>query len=160
MQELILGIGGNQGDRCENLMRSRELIESHIGPIEEKSRIIETAPWGYNSEKWFLNQVVVVLTELDPTDVLDQIGLIDQIMDRIRTQSYSDRKADIDILFYEKEIIRQGNLIIPHERLHLRRFVLLPLSDLRPDDVHPIIKKSIVELLADCQDETPYRWWK
>ncbi len=152
MNKVYLLIGGNLGARFLNLEKARVLIGQRLGEIQEISSIYETAAWGVEDQPDFLNQVLVVLTALEPLDLLTMIHLIEEELERKRIQKWGARTMDIDILFYENEVIEVPDLIIPHARLHLRRFTLVPLCEFAPDFVHPVFQKTLLDLLLDCED--------
>ena len=146
----ILSIGGNLGNRVENISRSIDYIERRIGKIVRRSSIYESEAWGFESEHRFLNMVVVVETLLPPESLLQKAHAIENVLLRQRTGTgYTSRTMDIDILFFNNEIINTPTLTIPHPRLHERRFVLLPLHEILPDMVHPVFQKSVGELLKE-----------
>ena len=146
-------IGGNLGDRFLNLQRASELISEMIGEIQKKSAVYETAAWGLEEQPSFLNQVLEVATELSPENLLAEIHFIEGKLERQRLQKWGARTMDIDILFYESQVIDTPNLTVPHPYLHLRRFTLVPLCELIPNFVHPILQKTVGELLEECGDE-------
>jgi len=153
MNVAFLGLGGNEGDRLENLSECITAIERECGHILMRSNVYETEAWGLKSELKFLNQVIQVQTKLSAKDLLDKLLLIEQNLGRKRRASgYADRPADIDILFMNKEIIETEKIHIPHPRLHLRKFVLIPLHEISADYIHPVLHTSISELLAKCED--------
>jgi 2-amino-4-hydroxy-6-hydroxymethyldihydropteridine diphosphokinase len=155
MKNVFLGIGTNLGDRGNNLKQGVAEIEKHIGPVLSSSSIYETEPWGFMSGDKFLNLVVKVGTELIPYGLLGEIHLIESLMGRVRSvERYSSRLIDIDILLYEDKIIEEESLKIPHPLLQERRFVLVPLCELASEMIHPVLKKSFVELLKICGDRS------
>ena len=152
MNQTYLLIGGNLGNRFNNLEKARSLIAAVIGKIINASAVYETEAWGIKEQPAFLNQVLIVSTSLDPDQLLSRILSIEHEMGRERTQKFGPRSIDIDILFYNQEIIDQPGLIIPHPQLHLRRFTLEPLNEISPSFIHPLFDKSIAELLQECPD--------
>lgn len=154
MQELFLLIGSNMGDRFLNMDRAKIHISEMIGEIISASGIYETEPWGMKETEWFLNQVLKIQTSLKPETVLSVIHGIEESMGRERKPGrYLSRTIDIDILFYESIIHVTPELIIPHPALHERLFTLIPLREIAPDFVHPIIGSTIEELIEECHDE-------
>ena len=146
-------LGGNQGDRIGILKKARKLISESVGEILETSMIYETAPWGFKDESKFLNQVIKVSTHLNPGKLLDILLEIEKSLGRMRGSSgYQSRSIDIDILFYNNLVMNEENLIIPHPRIALRRFVLIPLAEIASGLIHPSFRISINELLKDCKD--------
>ncbi|MCD6347119.1 MAG: 2-amino-4-hydroxy-6-hydroxymethyldihydropteridine diphosphokinase [Bacteroidales bacterium] len=159
MNELVLSIGSNKGDRLQWLASCIAEIGYKIGAVRQFSPIVESEPWGYDSDSWYLNQVLVLDTDLSANDILRIIHRIESESGRVRTGVYTDRTIDIDILFIGQQIIRQENLIIPHQHLHERLFVLAPLAEIMPDFHHPVLDKSITDLLSDCKDTAEYHWF-
>ena len=146
--------GTNLGDRLNNLLSARENISGNIGEIISFSHIYESAPWGFRSDNPFYNQAFCVKTSLSVTAILQLIHQIEREAGRVRTSGkYTDRTIDIDILLFGDKIIKAKNLIIPHPFLHLRRFALAPMAEISPDVIHPVFKKSISQLLAECNDK-------
>lgn len=147
-------LGSNLGQRQHILQVSIELIELHVGKIIGQSSLYETEPWGFKSNHLFLNQVVVVKTILSPEDLLKKSQEIEQQLGRTnKTKAgYLSRTIDIDILFYEDQIINHQHLIVPHPQLHKRRFTLSPLAEIAPEFEHPVLKKKIYELMKQCND--------
>ncbi len=160
MAEVILGIGGNSGDRLTNLMLVGGLLFDRLGSITYYSPIIESEPWGFQSDNWFLNQILVVETEAKPAQLLRVCLDIEAFLGRHRTKTYSDRIMDIDILFYDDIVLSEEGLIIPHPRLHERLFILKPLNSIRPKHVHPVLGLTVQELLESCEDDSKTKWFK
>lgn len=148
----FLLLGANLGDREMTLRRAADLIMERIGPVVQRSDLYETAPWGITDQPSFLNQVVVLETQLEPEVVLQQTQAIEQELGRVRLEKWGARTIDIDILYYDQLIQLTDQLTIPHPYLHQRRFTLVPLAQVAPDYVHPILKKTSVELLTECDD--------
>ena len=155
MNRIFLGLGTNLGDRRKNLRTAIEKITENIGEIKSASSVYETDPWGFKSENKFLNMVVEVHTTLKPSGVLGRILMIESLMGRTREgKEYKSRIIDIDILFYNDRILAKKALTVPHQGIHERRFVLEPLCEIAPGYIHPVLKKSIRDLLLECKDET------
>jgi 2-amino-4-hydroxy-6-hydroxymethyldihydropteridine diphosphokinase len=159
MSKVYFVVGGNLGDRLQFLERTKNLIAERVGFILRTSSIYESQPWGFDHEQNFLNQVVVVDTQLSPAAILLEISFIEGVLGRERVSSgYGPRTVDIDILFYDQQVIFSPSLIIPHRYLHSRLFVLTPLVDVAPDFIHPLFSVTIRELLSTCDDLT--KVWK
>ena len=155
MSKVFLGIGTNLGDREHNLEVAIEKIGEHIGNILQTSSVYETPPWGLEAENDFLNMVVSVETSHSPVEIIKKIAVIESSMGRERSQDrYSSRIIDIDILLYDDLVITEKGLKIPHRLMHERKFVLVPLCELAPDLIHPILKKSMSVLLEKCRDRS------
>lgn len=151
---VFIGLGSNVGNKLFHLQKSKELIESKIGKIVSCSSIYETEPWGFASEQSFLNQAIKIETQNSALEILNVISEIELSMGRIRTDNqYISRTIDIDILFFNDEIINEANLSVPHPRIAERQFVLMPLFEIAREFVHPILQKTIMELKVECDDE-------
>ncbi|MCB0597173.1 MAG: 2-amino-4-hydroxy-6-hydroxymethyldihydropteridine diphosphokinase [Lewinellaceae bacterium] len=151
--QIYLHTGTNLGDREANLKRANERIMEEIGPIEKASRVYRTKAWGITDQPDFLNQALLVSTHLSPFELLEKIQDIERRMGRAREIKWGERIIDIDILFYNDEIIDTENLTIPHPYLHYRNFVLLPLMDIAPGLLHPGFGLTVAELYANSEDK-------
>jgi len=148
MARVYFSLGSNQGDRLKALVKATKLIDKRIGSVICYSAVVESEPWGFHAETNFYNQVLLVETMLSAHQVLTALLDIEKTLGRIRTgNTYSSRAIDIDILFYDQDQFNEGDLIIPHPMLHLRRFVMEPLASVAPDFIHPVFQMSISELL-------------
>ncbi len=152
MNNVFVIIGGNLGNRQQNLAHAIRLIEQKSGVIKKQSSIYETEPWGVQGQPNYYNQVLEILTDFDPESLMQLFLQIEQLMGRVRTEKYSARSIDIDILFFNDQLINTPDLTIPHPRLQERRFVLEPLNEIAPEFVHPELQKTIAALLIDCTD--------
>ncbi len=144
-------LGTNLGDRINNLKRAIEKVEMN-SKVVLRSKIYTTAAWGIENQSDFLNQVVCIHTEFDPQKLLENVLDIEQQLGRERLVKWGSRIIDIDVLYFNDEIIETPKLIIPHPQIHNRRFTLIPLVELNPDYIHPKINKSNLELLEICSD--------
>ncbi|OQX98670.1 MAG: 2-amino-4-hydroxy-6-hydroxymethyldihydropteridine diphosphokinase [Bacteroidetes bacterium 4572_128] len=154
MKKIYILLGGNLGDRAYFLRKSIKEISQKIGKILKKSSIYESKSWGFSSEKNFLNQVILINSNLSPYKLLECSKKIEKKLGRIKKSKdkiYENRTIDIDILFYENEIINDENLQIPHKLLHKRKFTILPLCEIAPKLYHPLLKKNIENILKDCK---------
>lgn len=150
---VYLHTGTNLGNRQENLNQVNEFIEQHIGEIILESSIYETAAWGLINQPDFYNQALKVSTLLSPNEILEKISFIEtSLFNRIREEKWASRIIDIDILFYENEIINTNDLIIPHQYLHQRNFVLIPLMEIAGDFIHPFLQETIEDLYWKSED--------
>jgi 2-amino-4-hydroxy-6-hydroxymethyldihydropteridine diphosphokinase len=153
MNKVYLLLGSNLGNRQENLEKALQHISRQAGPIVTASPVYETAPWGNEKQNPFYNQAVEVHTTLAPHALMASLLVIESLLGRIRSkEKYGPRLIDIDLLFYNDTIINTPELTLPHPYLHTRRFVLVPLNELKPDLVHPVFQKTINQLLAECPD--------
>ena len=125
--------------------------------IIKLSPFYETEPFGYSNQGWFLNCVLAVKTNLNPQDMLIFTQLVEKKLGKIIICENGPRCIDIDILLFEKQIINQKNLQIPHPRMHQRNTVLLPFNDIDPNVIHPVLKKSISQLLNNLKDDHKWR---
>ena len=140
------------GDRMLVLTKARESIAHACGKIIIQSSVYETAAWGKEDQEAFLNQVIVIETKLSSIDLLTSILKIEEGLGRKRQMKYGPRIIDIDILLFNDEVINIEGLKVPHPQMQNRRFVLQPLNEIAPDKLHPVLKKKISRLLADCPD--------
>ncbi len=153
MHKVYLLLGSNLGDSAEQLKHAKGQITKLIGNITKESSFYSTAAWGNTSQPDFLNQIVVVTTTLTPELLLDTILQIEKDMGRVRNIKNDPRIIDIDIIFFAKKIIQKENLTIPHPLLQERNFVLVPLHELSPNFIHPVLKKTVHQLLKTCKDK-------
>lgn len=152
-KNIFLLLGSNLGDRLTNLDRGRILIEELTGSIVKKSSIYETSAWGKTDQPDYLNQAVQIETALRPNELLSACLNIEKKIGRQRIEKWGARLIDIDIIYFGGKIIHSNELIIPHPRMAERRFVLVPLTEINPDFVHPILMKTNEELLKQCKDD-------
>jgi 2-amino-4-hydroxy-6-hydroxymethyldihydropteridine diphosphokinase len=146
---VYLSLGTNLGNRAANLKRAIASLPPQM-TVRAKSNVYETPPWGHTEQEHFLNQAVKVTTYLEPEKLIKHIKRLEVAMGRKASFRHGPRLIDIDILFYDDEILETPLLTIPHPNLHERGFVLLPLMDIAPEHVHPVMKKSIRELIGLC----------
>ena len=152
MNKANLLLGTNIGNREEALLLASQLVAVNAGVIVRKSSIYETAPWGNREQASFLNQALMINTEFNAHELLKIILQIEAKMGRQRIQKWEARVIDIDILFYNSEIINDTELTIPHPFIRERRFALVPLNELMPSFIHPVYQCSVNELLQSCTD--------
>lgn len=153
MNTAYLLTGGNIGNREENLAFACNHIGEQCGAIINSSSLYETAAWGKTDQPSFLNQALEIQTALTAPQLLKKILDIEKLTGRIRKEKYGPRIIDIDILLFNDEIHNDLLLKIPHPELQNRRFVLEPLAEIAPEIIHPVLKKSIIDLLAICPDK-------
>ncbi len=152
MHQVYLLLGSNLGSREALLADCRKLLEENIGRIINASSLYETASWGKQDQPPFINQVLLVESKLAAHQILKQIIKIERLLGRVRVEKWTARTIDIDILFYDDEIIDKPDLKVPHPFLHLRKFTLEPLIELQPNLFHPVLKQTITELYRRLSD--------
>ena len=152
MNTVYIQLGSNIGERESFIAKSMEQIEENIGEIITESSIFETIPWGNKNQNNFLNAVIKIRTPFDAFKILQKSQKIENNLGRVRKEKWGERTIDIDILFYNNKIINTTKLNIPHPLIQQRKFVLVPLSEIAPNYIHPIFKKSISTLLSECKD--------
>jgi 2-amino-4-hydroxy-6-hydroxymethyldihydropteridine diphosphokinase len=157
MKEVYLLIGGNIGDRFYFLGEASRLISQQCGSISRSSAVYETAAWGKEDQPAFLNQVLVIHTALEPLELMTIILEIEQKMGRLRRERNGERNIDIDILYYENDVVELPDLTIPHPRIYMRKFALIPLFELNPAKLDPVQQKTIQEMLESCPDNLEVR---
>jgi 2-amino-4-hydroxy-6-hydroxymethyldihydropteridine diphosphokinase len=150
--EVYLLLGSNLGERDANIANAITLLENQGVKSIKLSSLYETEPWGNTEQGKFLNRAGKFSTAAAPAGLMQTILKIEEDMGRVRTIKWAPRIIDIDILFYGSQIISQNDLKIPHPELEKRKFALIPLAEIAPDFTHPLLKKSIKELLAECND--------
>jgi 2-amino-4-hydroxy-6-hydroxymethyldihydropteridine diphosphokinase len=148
-------IGGNLGDRVSSLNQARALLTLRAGSITAVSAIYETAPWGIAEQASFLNQALQLETSLTAEELMQHILHAEEEIGRVRAEKYGPRIIDIDILLFNNEAFSHPTVTVPHPQLANRRFALQPLTEIAATYVHPILKKTISELLDDCPDTLP-----
>ena len=152
MNNTYLLLGSNMGNSLNQLSVAIDHIKKKTGEIIRKSGLYSTAAWGNPNQPDFLNQVIKIETTLTVEETLESILAIEKLMGRVRTTKNAPRIIDIDILFFDKEIISEKDLVVPHPEIQNRRFVLIPLNEISPQFKHPVLKKTIAELLEECPD--------
>lgn len=156
MHRAFLSLGSNLGNRVFNIQNALKKISEYVGDIKSVGALYETEPWGFSSDNWFVNTAIELETIFSPNELLQKCLWIESILGRKRssaTSVYSSRLIDIDILFFDNEILNRPNLTIPHKNLHKRKFVLTSLNDIAPELIHPVLKQSVKTLLENCTDE-------
>ena len=160
MEKCFILFGSNMGDKDQIFAQACLYINNRCGRVVEVSSSYESEPWGFEAKEWFLNRLVIVETELEPEAMMRQLLDIEVELGRVRHPElggYSSRTVDLDILYFGSRIVLTDNLTIPHPRLHLRRFALLPLCELVPQFVHPALNLTQAELLRRCPDVSVVR---
>lgn len=157
MNSAYLLIGGNLGDRMNNLDTAGKMITAQVGKIVIASSVYETASWGIAGQPDFLNRVLKVNTQFSPREIMEIILSIETKMGRIRTQKNASRIIDIDILFFNNDIINEPGIVIPHPEIQNRKFALIPLYEIAPHMVHPRLQQTIQKLLSTSNDTLEVR---
>jgi|SRR5208283_708453 len=152
MATVFIGIGSNMGDRKANCKRSVELMNESGFKISRQSSFYESKPWGMKEQPLFINMAVIAETDLSAQAALAALKRIEDKMGRQESIRWGPRCIDLDILFYEDEIIVENGLIIPHQFLHKRDFVLLPLCEIAPDKQHPVSLKTVRQLREELNN--------
>lgn len=153
MNTVYLLLGSNMGDSEHTLTVATNMIEKNIGKLTKSSSIYRTAAWGNEDQPDFLNQISIISSLLSSSNILKEIFVIEKEMGRVRTTKNAARVIDIDMLFFNDEIIQTETLTVPHPQIQNRRFVLVPLAEIALDFIHPLLKKSSLELLSICSDK-------
>ncbi len=158
IKELYLLTGSNRGNRLGLLLSAVQELEIHFGPLQHCSEIYETAPWGFEDPLSFFNQVLVFKTHLPPLQILQTCLAIEKKMGRTRSAKpqtpYEGRLIDIDLLLYGDEVLEEPELTLPHPRMTQRRFTMIPLAQVAPETLHPVLKSSMKTLLQNCPDHS------
>ena len=155
MAIVYISLGSNKGDRIGYVQQAASLLGADDGiSIVRTSAFYETEPWNMNTKNWFVNAIVEAKTKYSPQELLKLCQAIEKKLGREHktTNDYEDRTIDIDILFYNNDIINDDNLTIPHKYVHLRAFNLVPMLELNADFVHPVLHKSIIEMHNDLEN--------
>ena len=154
MNNVYLLIGGNMGERMANLAAARNRINIDCGRITAFSSIYETEAWGYKEQPAFLNQALAIETSLEAEKFMEEILKIEMALGRKREIPLGPRIIDIDIIYFNDEIINSSNLTIPHPSMAQRKFVLMPLTEIAPAFIHPILLKTNEVLLKESGDSS------
>ena len=153
MNTIYLLLGSNMGNSEKLLLLAEKEIKKYIGKVIRKSSLYKTAAWGNTNQPFFLNQVLIISSTYTAEKTIEKILQIEHDMGRVRTEKNAPRLIDIDILFFNKDIVQTNKLNIPHIAIQNRRFVLVPLNELSPNFIHPVLQKTIHQLLLICPDK-------
>lgn len=154
---MSLLFGSNLGDRTLHIQRAMKSVQDEVGKAEKISSIYETEPWGVSDQPNYLNAAMIIHTHLSPQQLLSLLKRIEMEEGRVDQKKYASRTLDIDILFYDDLVLNSKEVTIPHPKLHLRKFALVPLAELGMNLIHPTLNKSIDELLKECPDQLEVR---
>ena len=152
--QVFLSLGGNLGNTQEIFEACYPLIENKVGSILQQSSLYRTAAWGLQDQADFVNQVLLVTTELIPEAILVAIQAIEKDFGRERKVTWGPRTLDLDILFVDQQIIQTANLQVPHPHIQDRKFILIPMQEIAADYEHPVLNKSIAKLLLETKDSS------
>lgn len=155
MERVFLLTGTNLGNRLGNLKNAADDIRKNAGEIIQSSAVYKTAAWGNTNQADFYNQVLKITTSFSPEQLLEILLSIERNMGRERTEKWGARVIDIDILFYGNQVYQSPSLTIPHSQINLRRFTLVPMAEIAPQFIHPVLNQTMDELLQNCPDSLP-----
>lgn len=152
---VVLSLGGNMGDVKQVFKDALGYIEKEIGELAQLSSVYKTKAWGIENQPDFLNQVIIVESSFLPAEVLKKCLEIESELGRVRKEKWGERIIDIDLLFYNDELIKSEDLTLPHPYIQERNFILYPLVEILPNYIHPKFKKTLFDLKNDCKDQLP-----
>ena len=165
MGRVVFLTGSNAPDRDEVLRRTAEILSRRVGEVDRASQIYGSEPWGFHAEELFSNQALILQTSLSPIEVLDEALATEQEVgrDRAREQEekeitgerYASRVVDVDVMFYDDEIIDTPRLKLPHPLLHVREFALEPLCEIMGDYRHPVLERTLNDIYEELKGIDP-----
>lgn len=153
-KKLVLSLGSNLGNRYAYLLRAIHKIEKYFNSKPVVAHFYETPPWGNENQSRFINTAIYLHTDITIDQCLKKVQAIEKEMGRLKTEKWGPRMIDIDILFYEYDVLETDIITVPHQHLHQRAFVLKPLQDILPNFIHPLKNKTIIQLIEDIDDNT------
>ena len=148
MSIVHIGIGSNLGNREENCLKAIRFLSQNGIHVRKRSSMYETEPWGVKEQPGFINMTIEGETGLRPAELLEVLKKIEDEIGRTETYRWGPRVIDLDVLLYDNLVMHTPELTIPHPRMHEREFVLRPLAEIAPDKIHPVLKKTMRELLS------------
>jgi len=154
MSTVYIGIGSNLGDRRGNCEKAMELLEKTGIIVKKRSSVYETEAWGVRDQPPYINMAVEIETELSPTQLLTALKAMEKEAGREKSSRWGPRVLDLDILLFEDVTVLDDDLKIPHPLMHEREFVLIPLDEIAPEANHPLLRKSVHELLQQLMRRT------
>ncbi len=155
MALVYLSLGSNKGDRVGYIQQATSILDGIDGiSLVRTSAFYESEPWGCDTKNWFVNAMIEINTTLSPQELLSTVNKVEAQLGRNREAEghYGDRTLDIDIIFYDNEIVNDENLVIPHKFFHQRAFTLVPMLELAPNFVHPTLKKTVMQLHEELEN--------
>ena len=152
MNIVYLQLGSNLGDRQELISEAVLQISHHVGSVKLSSQIYESTPWRVDGQENYLNQIIQVETLLSAAEILSLVLNIENDLGRVRVEKWGERLIDIDIIFFNNDIIETSELCIPHKHMHERNFVLAPLNEIAADFLHPKYNKTVSQLFNESKD--------
>ena len=152
MNKVYLQLGSNLGERAKFISDAVKKISESIGKVSTISQVYESTPWRVDGQANYLNQIIEVKTIFSAQDILAAILKIEKDLGRVRIEKWGERLIDIDIIFFNNDIIETAELCIPHRHMHERNFVLVPLHEIAPDFLHPKYQKTVAQLYNQSRD--------
>ena len=152
MNTVYLQLGSNLGEREQLIFDAVQEISEHVGKVNVRSQIYESSPWRVDGQESYLNQLIEVKTLLSAQAILISVLKIENNLGRVRVEKWGERLIDIDIIFFNNDIIESPDLCVPHKHMHERNFVLIPLNEIASAFIHPKYNKTVEDLLKQCTD--------
>jgi len=152
MNTVYLQLGSNLGEREQLIFDAVQEISEHVGKVNVRSQIYESSPWRVDGQESYLNQLIEVKTLLSAQAILISVLKIENNLGRVRIEKWGERLIDIDIIFFNNDIIESPDLCVPHKHMHERNFVLIPLNEIASTFIHPKYNKTVEDLLKQCTD--------